>query len=93
MFFGLFIYYLFHCYLKGKEYGDVSSRVEIRKRLNCHSFKWFLDNVYPEKFILDENVYAFGEVKEAKFYFECFSKIFFCLGSKLFNVDLFGHAG
>lgn len=48
---------------KGKDYGDVSSRRDIRKRLNCHDFKWFLDNVYPEKFILDENVYAYGEVK------------------------------
>lgn len=54
---------MFLFYAQGKDYGDVSSRREIRKRLSCNSFKWFLDNVYPEKFILDENVYAFGEVK------------------------------
>lgn len=34
--------------LKGKEYGDVSQRLELRRRLKCKSFKWFLYEVYPE---------------------------------------------
>ncbi|CAF1111639.1 unnamed protein product [Rotaria sordida] len=56
-------YYMHRHDLKGKDFGDVESRREIRKRLNCHSFKWYLDNVFPEKFILDENVHAYGEVR------------------------------
>ncbi|CAF1235970.1 unnamed protein product [Rotaria sordida] len=56
-------YYMHRHDLKGKDYGDVESRREIRKRLNCYSFKWYLDNVFPEKFILDENVHAYGEVR------------------------------
>ena len=47
---------------QGQDYGDISERLELRKRLNCHSFKWFLDNIYPEKFIPDENVHAWGMV-------------------------------
>lgn len=41
--------------------GDVSDRKKILKDLNCKSFRWYLDNIYPEMFIPSESL-ASGEV-------------------------------
>ncbi|XP_035116709.1 polypeptide N-acetylgalactosaminyltransferase 16 [Callithrix jacchus] len=32
----------------GKAFGSVASRIEQRKKMNCKSFRWYLENVYPE---------------------------------------------
>lgn len=42
--------------------GDLTHRKQLRQKLRCRSFRWFLENVYPEKFVPDENVFAYGQV-------------------------------
>ncbi|CAJ0931007.1 unnamed protein product, partial [Mesorhabditis belari] len=36
--------------------GDLKERFEIKERLKCKDFSWFLENVYPEFKKIDENV-------------------------------------
>lgn len=41
--------------------GTIDDRVELRKRLQCKSFRWYLDNVYPEA-PLPKDFYHVGSV-------------------------------
>ena len=33
---------------KSADLGDLNERIELRSRLKCRSFRWFLNNVYPD---------------------------------------------
>ena len=49
---------------RNMEYGDISKRVELRKNLGCKSFKWYIENVYPDVQMPELNPPASGEVRK-----------------------------
>nr|XP_014344525.1 PREDICTED: polypeptide N-acetylgalactosaminyltransferase 9 [Latimeria chalumnae] len=51
----------------GVDFGDISERIALRKRLQCRSFKWYLQNVYPEMRIYNNTV-TYGEVSFFQLY-------------------------
>uniref|UniRef100_A0A183C4D7 Polypeptide N-acetylgalactosaminyltransferase n=1 Tax=Globodera pallida TaxID=36090 RepID=A0A183C4D7_GLOPA len=57
------LYYLHRSDLKDKDVGDLGERKALRRKLKCKSFKWYLDNVIPEKFVPNENVLGYGALR------------------------------
>ncbi|XP_019337740.1 probable polypeptide N-acetylgalactosaminyltransferase 8 isoform X3 [Alligator mississippiensis] len=46
----------------GIDYGDVTSRKELRKKLNCKSFDWYIKNVYPNLVPMN-TIVGYGTIK------------------------------
>ncbi|XP_016114015.1 polypeptide N-acetylgalactosaminyltransferase 14-like [Sinocyclocheilus grahami] len=49
---------------RGKSYGDIHGRQVLRKSLKCKSFKWYLDNVYPELKVPDDSDAKSGVIRQ-----------------------------
>ena len=54
---------MFRFDLKRKHHDDVTERKELRTRLQCKNFQWYLEHVYPELEVPDDNYIAAGEVR------------------------------
>lgn len=54
-------FYLTKPELRKIDPGDISARVKLRRDLKCKSFKWYLDNIYPEAPVPRDFIY-FGQV-------------------------------
>ena len=50
--------------IRKRDYGDISERQQLREKLECKSFDWYLKNVYPELPLPNENLWHGGSVRE-----------------------------
>uniref|UniRef100_A0A4X2KCV2 Polypeptide N-acetylgalactosaminyltransferase n=1 Tax=Vombatus ursinus TaxID=29139 RepID=A0A4X2KCV2_VOMUR len=48
----------------GIDFGEVSSRIELCKKLKCNSFEWYLKNIYPNLMPL-QNIVGYGAMKNS----------------------------
>uniref|UniRef100_A0A8C5TJI5 Polypeptide N-acetylgalactosaminyltransferase 5 n=1 Tax=Malurus cyaneus samueli TaxID=2593467 RepID=A0A8C5TJI5_9PASS len=44
----LFYGHAYHLLLKNVDVGDLSQQMRLREKLRCQSFRWYLENVYPD---------------------------------------------
>ncbi|KAF2354055.1 Glycosyltransferase 2-like [Trinorchestia longiramus] len=49
---------------KSINYGNIDSRLELRKQLSCRSFRWYLETVYPELKTPDGGHQSVGSFKQ-----------------------------
>ncbi|XP_019851218.1 PREDICTED: polypeptide N-acetylgalactosaminyltransferase 11-like isoform X2 [Amphimedon queenslandica] len=64
-------YYAKRPSIRSRSYGDISERLELRKKLHCKSFRWYMENVYSEMPLPLENLRYGGYVSSWRGLIKC----------------------
>ena len=77
------LYYIKRPSITKRNFGNTDDRVKLRKDLHCKSFQWYLENVYSELPLPNENLVHGGAVSnranEQFFHFTCVLTSLMCV--------------
>jgi polypeptide N-acetylgalactosaminyltransferase len=63
------LFYMNRPDLLNSEIASVTKRLQFREDRQCKSFNWYLQNIYPQKFLLDNpsHVFAYGRLRNPNY--------------------------
>ena len=48
--------------IQDMDVGDLTERLDLKKRLKCKPFSWYLEHIWPELCVYNQDVRAWGSV-------------------------------